>query len=192
MGSVRMPSAFNALVRLRPTVGLISRTGVVPLNSLRNTAGPMARSVADVAILLDAIVGGDPEDPATDRAQAHIAATYTTALRKDALKGARLGVLRQIFRPEVTDSRVIAHFRATLAELKVAGGEIVDPFIIPDLDSLPRPIANPPARFKDDLTKWIAKHPGVSYPSIQANRPLETPASASSSIVRSNGGSQAG
>jgi amidase len=167
LGSIRMPSAFNALVGLRPTVGLVSRTGIVPLNSVRDTAGPMARSVADLAILLDAIAGGDPLDAVTERAQAHIAATYTSALRKDALKGARLGVLRQIFRPEVTDPRVIAHFQATLSELKVAGAEIVDPFVIPGLDSLP-PIANPPARFKDDLTKWIAKHPGVPYPSVQA------------------------
>ena len=168
LGSIRMPSAFNALVGLRPTVGLVSRTGIVPLNSVRDTAGPMARSVADLAILLDAIVGGDAQDPVTERGQAHIAATYTSALRKDALKGARLGVLRQVFKPEVTDPRVIAHFQGTLAELKAAGAEIVDPFVIPALDSLPRQIPNPPARFKDDLTKWIAKRAGVPYPSLKA------------------------
>jgi Asp-tRNA(Asn)/Glu-tRNA(Gln) amidotransferase A subunit family amidase len=121
-----------------------------------------------LAILLDVLVGGDPQDAATQRAQGHIAATYRTALRRDALKGARLGVLRQIFRPEVSDPRVIAHFQTTLAELKAAGAEIVDPFVVPALDSLPRPIANPPARFKDDLTKWIAKHPGVPFPSVLA------------------------
>jgi len=168
LGSIRMPSAFNALVGLRPTVGLVSRTGIVPLNSIRDTAGPMARSVADLAILLDAIVGGDPHDIATERAQPLIAVTHTAALRKDALNGARLGVLRQIFRPEVTDPRVIAHFQSTLAELKAAGAEIVDPFVVPALDTLPRPIANPPARFKDDLTKWIATHPSVPYASMQA------------------------
>lgn len=168
LGSVRMPSAFNALVGLRPTVGLVSRTGIVPLNSVRDTAGPMARSVTDLAILLDAMVGGDPQDAATGRAQSHIAATYTSALRKEALTGARLGVLRQIFRPEVTDPRVIAHFQATLAELKLTGAVIIDPFVVPDLDSLPRPIPNSAARFKDDLTKWIATHRGVPYPSAQA------------------------
>jgi Asp-tRNA(Asn)/Glu-tRNA(Gln) amidotransferase A subunit family amidase len=167
MGSVRMPAAFNALVGLRPTVGLVSRTGIVPLNSVRDTAGPMARSVTDAAILLDVLVGKDPQDAVTERAP-YIAATYTSTLRKDALRGARLGVLRQIFTPELTDPRVIAHFQTTLAELKAAGAEIVDPFIVPDLDSLPRPIANPAARFKDDLTRWIAKHPGVPYPSVEA------------------------
>jgi hypothetical protein len=77
-------------------------------------------------------------------------------------------VLRQIFTEKVSDARIIAHFQSTIAELKAAGAEIVDPFVIPELDSLPRPIANPPAQFKDDLTRWIAKHPGVPYPSVEA------------------------
>ena len=63
---------------------------------------------------------------------------------------------------------MIAHFQGTLAELKAAGAEIIDPFVIPALDSLPRPIPNTPARFKDDLTKWIAKRAGVPYPSLKA------------------------
>jgi Asp-tRNA(Asn)/Glu-tRNA(Gln) amidotransferase A subunit family amidase len=128
----------------------------------------MARSVADLATLLEVLAGEDPDDAATARARGHIAPSYTIALRKDALRGARVGVLRQLFRPEVTDPRIVAHFTTTLAELKAAGAEIVDPFLIPDLDSLPRPIPNPPARFKDDLTKWIARHAGVPYPSMQA------------------------
>ena len=87
-GSVRAPSAHNALVGLRPTVGLVSRTGMVPLNSVRDTAGPMARNVADMAILLDAIVGSDPEDSATARAEGHRSPTYSNGLKIDALKGA--------------------------------------------------------------------------------------------------------
>ena len=168
LGSIRMPSAFNALVGLRPTVGLVSRTGMVPLNSVRDTAGPMARSIRDLATLLDVIVGSDPEDPVTARAQGHTVAGYATSLKRDALKGARLGVLRQIFKEGVSDPRIITHFQTTLAELKAAGADIVDPFVVPELDSLPRPIANPPARFKDDLTMWIVKHPGVPYPSVEA------------------------
>jgi amidase len=168
IGSIRVPAAFNALAGLRPTVGLISRTGIVPLNSVQDTAGPMARSVGDLAILLDIIVGADLEDVATSRARGHVARTYTSGLNKDALRGARLGVLRQIFTPELADSRVIAHFQATIAELTAAGAEIIDPVVIRALDSLPRPIPNPPARFKDDLTAWIAKHAGVPYPSMQA------------------------
>jgi Asp-tRNA(Asn)/Glu-tRNA(Gln) amidotransferase A subunit family amidase len=166
-GSVRAPSAHNALVGLRPTVGLVSRTGMVPLNSVRDTAGPMARSVSDMAILLDVIVGPDPEDAATTRAEGHRSPTYSGELKNDALKGARLGVLRQVFKPAVTDPRIIAHFDMTLAELKAAGAEIVDPFVVPELDSIPRP-PQTSARFKDDLTKWIAKHPGVPFPSVKA------------------------
>src|SRR5262245_14836143 len=104
LGSIRMPSAFNALVGLRPTVGLVSRTGLVPLNSVRDTAGPMTRSVRDLATLLDVIVGADPEDRATLRSQGHIPSTYKSSLKKDALKGARLGDIGQVFNAEDTGS----------------------------------------------------------------------------------------
>lgn len=166
-GSVRMPAAHNSLAGLRPTVGLVSRTGVVPLDSNRDTAGPMARSVADMVTLLDVIAGPDAEDAATARSAGHISKSYSAGLRKDSLKGARLGVLRQAFNDRVADPRVIEHFDKTIAELKAAGAEIVDPFVVAELDTIPRP-PQTQARFKDDLTKWIAKHPGVPYPSVQA------------------------
>ena len=166
-GSVRAPAAHNALAGLRPTVGLVSRTGMVPLNSVRDTPGPMARSVTDMVILFDVIAGPDPTDPATARAEGHRSPAYPAELKKDALKGARLGVLRQIFRPAVTDPRIIAQFEITLAELKGAGAEVVDPFVVPEIDSIPRP-PQTPARFKDDFTRWIAKHPRVPFPSVKA------------------------
>jgi amidase len=166
-GSVRMPSAHNALAGIRPTVGLISRTGMVPLNSVRDTPGPMARSLTDMAILLEVIAGPDPEDAATVRAASHLSPAYTSALKTDAMKGARLGVLRQAFTPAVTDPRIIAHFETTLAELKAGGAEIVDNFVVPEFDAIPRP-PQTRARTKDDLTKWISKHPGVPFPSVQA------------------------
>ncbi len=165
-GSVRMPSAHNALAGLRPTVGLVSRTGVVPLDGVRDTAGPMARSVTDMAILLDVIVGPDTEDAATARSDGHITHPYTGFLKKEGLKGARLGVLRQVFTPKVTDPRIIANFEKTIAELKAAGAEIVDPFIVPEIDTIPRP-PQTNAEFKTDLTRWISKHPGVPYPSVK-------------------------
>jgi amidase len=164
-GSVRMPSAFNALAGLRPTVGLVSRTGIVPLNSVRDTAGPIARTVGDLAVLLDVIAGPDAADEATARATGHRPTTYSAGLRRDALKGARLGVLRQVFGPNVTDPKVLAHFETTLAELKAAGAEIIDPFVAPELGSIPR--GPQPAQFKDDLTKWMVKHPGIPFPSIK-------------------------
>lgn len=167
-GSVRMPAAHNALAGLRPTVGLVSRTGVVPLNTVRDTAGPMARTVMDMAILLDVIAGADADDPdpATRRAAAHLESSYSAKLQPGALRGARLGVLRQVFTPERTDPRILAHFEKTLAELKAAGAEIIDPLIIPDFEKIPRP-PQTPSRFKADLTAWIAAHPGVPYPSVK-------------------------
>lgn len=166
-GSVRMPSAHNALVGLRPTVGLVSRTGIVPLDGVRDTAGPMARSVSDMVILLEVIAGPDPADPATARSAGHIAPSYRAALKKDALKGARLGVLRQIFTPKVTDPRILANFEKNLGELRAAGAEIVDPFVVPALDTIPRP-PQTPSSFKSDITRWFAAHPGVPYDSVKA------------------------
>lgn len=166
-GSVRMPAAHNALVGLRPTVGLVSRSGMVPLNSVRDTAGPMARSVYEAALLLDVLAGVDAQDPATARAQGHIAASYTKGLKADALRGARLGVLRQVFTPDKTDPRVLANFQRTLAELRAAGAVLVEDFQVPELGTLPR-APQTAARFKDDLTQFIARHPGIPYPSVQA------------------------
>jgi len=76
-------------------------------------------------------------------------------------------VLRQVFGPAVTDPRIITQFETTLAELRGAGAEIVDPFVVPVLDEVPRP-PQTAARFKDDLTAWIAKHPGAPFPSLKA------------------------
>jgi Asp-tRNA(Asn)/Glu-tRNA(Gln) amidotransferase A subunit family amidase len=166
-GSVRMPSAHNALAGLRPTVGLVSRVGIQPNNSVRDTGGPMARTVTDMAILLDAVAGADPNDAVTLKSKGHIPKTYTTALRKDALKGARLGVLRQVFGPNVTDPRIIANFEKTLAELRAAGAEIIDPFVVPEIQTLPR-APQTPARRKADMIKFLAEHPGIPYPSPQA------------------------
>lgn len=166
-GSIRMPAAHNALVGLRPTVGLVSRTGIQPNNSVRDTAGPMTRTVADTAILLDAMVGLDKQDPATLRAKGHIAKTYTSALKKDALKGARLGVLRQVFTPATTDPRIIANVERTIAELRAAGAEIIDPFEVPEIEDLPR-APQTGARRKADMIKFLAEHPGIPYPSPEA------------------------
>jgi len=165
-GSVRMPAAHNALAGLRPTVGLVSRTGVVPLDGFRDTAGPMARSVTDMAILLDVIVGPDAADPATARSTGHIAPSYQAGLKKEALKGARIGVLRQVFTAKVTDPKILANFEKTIAELKAAGAEIIDPFVVPELDTIPRP-PQTPSSFQSDMARWYAAHPGVPYDTVK-------------------------
>ena len=76
-------------------------------------------------------------------------------------------MLRQVFKPAVTDPRIIAHFERIIAELKAAGAEIVDPFVVPEIESIPLS-PQTRARTKDDLTKWIAKHPSVLFPSVKA------------------------
>lgn len=121
-GSIICPSAVMGLVGIKPTVGLVSRSGVIPIASSQDTPGPMARSVADVAILLSAMSGVDANDAAT--AQSPEGATdYEAHLDRHALQGARIGVLRKSmgFHPDV--DRV---FEAAIAAMKAAGAEIVD------------------------------------------------------------------
>ena len=95
------------ICRRLPIVRGALGTGMVPLDSVRDTPGPMARTVADMAILLDVIAGPDPEDAATARAAGHLPPAYVTGLKRDSLKGARLGVLRQVFTPALADPRII-------------------------------------------------------------------------------------
>ncbi|HEY1125336.1 MAG TPA: amidase family protein, partial [Sphingobium sp.] len=119
-GSIVCPSSMNGLVGLKPTVGLVSRTYVVPISHSQDTPGPMARSVRDVAILFSAMVGSDPADPATKGADAAIR-DYAATLSPDALKGVRLGVIR----PEKMPPALAERFEAALAKLQAAGAELV-------------------------------------------------------------------
>jgi amidase len=131
-GSVTCPSAVAGLVGLKPTVGLVSRTHVVPISHTQDTAGPMARSVRDAALLLSVIAGSDPADPATAEADAH-KTDYVAALDPHALQGARIGVLRFAagFHPK-TD----AVFERALAALRAAGATLVEIDKAPDVGSL--------------------------------------------------------
>ncbi|HEY3888776.1 MAG TPA: amidase [Caulobacteraceae bacterium] len=122
-GSVVAPSSVNGLVGLKPTLGLVSRTHIVPISSRQDTAGPMGRSVEDVAILLTAMAGPDPADPATAQAGDH-ACDYAAALRGASLKGRRLGVLG--FASELS-ADVDAVFAAAMAILRAGGAEIITP-----------------------------------------------------------------
>jgi amidase len=121
-GSITCPSAVNGLVGLKPTVGLVSRTHIVPISSTQDTAGPMGRGVADVAAVLSVIAGSDPEDTATAPADSH-REDYSLALRPGALKGARLGVLRA---ETGYEPALDAVFDAALDRLRAAGAEIVE------------------------------------------------------------------
>jgi len=121
-GSVTCPSAIAGLVGLKPTVGLISRTHIVPISHTQDTAGPMTRTVADAAAMLNVMAGADPAAPATAEAEAH-KSDYLAGLTPDSLKGARIGVLRFAagFNPETE-----AVFNRALESLKAAGAVLVE------------------------------------------------------------------
>jgi amidase len=124
-GSIVCPSSAAGLVGVKPTVGLVSRSGIIPISHSQDTAGPMTRSVADAAAVLTAIAGVDPEDPASQAAQGHVEADYRSFLKADALKGARIGIARK----RVTGYSAHADrlFEQAIADLKRLGAEIVDP-----------------------------------------------------------------
>jgi len=127
-GSVVCPSAVAALVGIKPTIGLVSRAGIIPIAHSQDTAGPMARTVTDAAVLLNAMVGVDPRDPATSSAPP-AREDYTAALKTNALQGARIGVARaQYFGYSPSTDSLID---AAIAQMKAQGATIVDPADIP-------------------------------------------------------------
>src|SRR5690606_4946726 len=121
-GSIICPAAVAGLVGIKPTVGLVSRDGIIPISRTQDTAGPMARSVGDAAALRSAIAGHDPADEATEANPAP-RDDYTTALDDDALRGARIGVLRDAmgFHPGVD-----AAMEQSIAAMRAAGATVVD------------------------------------------------------------------
>ncbi len=154
-GSIRQPAAHNNLVGLRGTQGLASRTGVVPLSSTQDIAGPIARTITDLAILLDATVGPDPKDASTAASAGRIPASYRSALRENALKGARLGVVRGLFGTAAEDGEVSSVVGRTLEELKKAGAEVVE-VTIPGLEDLLRDSSVVDFDFKFDFADYLA------------------------------------
>ncbi|MCZ8017991.1 amidase [Novosphingobium sp.] len=127
-GSITCPAAVNGIVGFKPTVGLVSRTHVVPISASQDTAGPMTRTVADAALLLGAIAGSDPADAATAEADAR-KVDYTRSLATASLKGVRIGVLRNAVGNHDGVKRV---FEAALTDLKAAGAELVEIEFQPD------------------------------------------------------------
>ena len=122
-GSILCPSAVAGLVGIKPTVGLVSRSGIIPISASQDTAGPMTRSVADAAAVLTAIAAADEGDHATKEYATRAAIDYTAHLKADALKGARIGIVRKLmgYQPD-TD----AAFERAIAAMKAAGAIVVD------------------------------------------------------------------
>jgi amidase len=157
-GSVVCPSSANGLAGLKPTVGLASRSGIIPISHSQDTPGPMARTVRDVAILLGAMAGSDPKDSATADGQGKVFPDYTKFLDPAGLKGARLGVVRKYF--GFNDS-VDQLMDKLLDEMKRAGAEIVDPADIPTIgkfDDSEFTVLN--YELKSDLAAYLARRGG--------------------------------
>jgi amidase len=162
-GSVRAPASINNLVGLRPTVGLVSRTGMAPLDSQRDTPGPMGRCVEDVARVLEVIAGVDPADARTAAAVGHVPPTYTAFLDPAGLRGARIGVFRQALHlQDGADPRVVALFEAAIADLRAAGAALVEDFAVPGFEGFPRP-PQTAARTKADWERFFADE-GPTFP----------------------------
>lgn len=156
-GSVVCPSSIGGLVGIKPTVGLISRTHVVPISHTQDTAGPMARSVADAAVLLAAMAGSDAADPATAQADAR-RQDYVAALDANALQGRRIGVLRFM---AGFNRGVDERFAAALDQLRAAGAELVEiEAPPPNLDALGADeLTILLAELKSDLNTYLATTP---------------------------------
>jgi amidase len=140
--SIRRPAVWNGITGMRPTVGLVSRTGVYGgWPTLNGSVGPMARTVTDLAKLLDSMVGYDPDDPVTARGVGRIQSDFSSQLNKSTLKGARLGILREPVGydtdPTSQDFKNVDEaFDRSVDELRAAGAEVVDSLTIPNLHTL--------------------------------------------------------
>src|SRR5579863_4060973 len=167
--SIRRPGAWNDIVSMRPTSGLVSRTGMYDgYPSEPASMGPMARTVRDLAELLDVMVGYDPEDPLTALGVGNAPESYTKSLDRNGLKGARIGVLRESIgtgsEPGSADfQKVDAVFANNVAELKAAGAVLIDPVVIPNLkELLSRRAADSPTS-EEALRVWLARNPNSPF-----------------------------
>lgn len=122
-GSIACPSSINGVVGIKPTVGLWSRSGIIPISSSQDTAGPMARTVTDATILLGALTGQDERDPATRQSEGKALKDYTEFLKPDGLKGKRIGIEKSYLKGH---EAVDALLQEAIASMKVQGAEVVE------------------------------------------------------------------
>ena len=172
LASIRRPSTWNGIAGMRPSAGLVSRGGVYGCwPEIFGSLGPMARSVTDLAKLLDVMAGYDPEDPITARSVGHIPETFTKFLDKNGLKGARLGILRESIglnaEPESADFKKVSEvFDKAISELKAAGADIVDPITIPKIKELLAKRSGGPGDTDESFKNYYGR---------SANPPFKTP-----------------
>ena len=180
-GSVVCPSNANGVVGIKPTLGLVSRSGIVPIAHSQDTAGPMARSVRDAALLLGAMAGLDVNDLETINAEPHLHSDYTQFLDADGLRGARIGVWRDRFGFHEKVDKVL---EAGLEAMRAAGAEIVDPVELPGVaETGGHEYEVLLYEFKADLEKYLAGRGAGTQPRTlqdliefnEANRDREMP-----------------
>jgi Asp-tRNA(Asn)/Glu-tRNA(Gln) amidotransferase A subunit family amidase len=165
--SIRRPSIWNGIVGMRPSIGLVSRSGVFGgWPTLNGSLGPMARSVTDLAKLLDCMVGFDADDPSTARGYSRAPKSYCQSLNKDELVGARLGILREPIgydtEPQSDDFKKVDEvFERAIAELRRAGAHVIDPITIPELKALLAKRARSP---EDDEAMYRLYTAGTAAP----------------------------
>src|SRR5262249_37549437 len=156
-GSILCPAGVNMVAAIKPTLGLTSRAGVIPISHNQDTIGPFGRTVADAATVLGALVGVDPRDPATAESTGHSFSDYRPFLDPRGLQGARIGVIRQVFAG--FQEKVDVVYNQAIAAMKNAGAIIVDPADLPSAETM----ANSPEKlrvllfdFKADLNAYLA------------------------------------
>jgi len=158
-GSIVCPSGINGLVGIKPTVGLISRSGVIPISASQDTAGPMALSVADAVALLTAMAGPDPKDSASSVAARPAAVDYSQFLKADGLKGARIGIARSL---GGFDARVDKVLDQAIVVLRAQGAEVIDPVELDTGDKLnDDELTVLKYEFKDGLNRYLATRTGA-------------------------------
>ena len=154
--SIRGPSAHNALVGIRSTMGLTSRAGVVPLNNEADIAGPMARTVADAVAVFQVVAGEDADDAVTAASRGRRETDYRRFVVPGGLRGARIGVLRQAYERPTTDAEVVQVFGKALDAMRTAGATVIDSAMVPQLDSILAIARGGCNRFKADLEGYFA------------------------------------
>jgi amidase len=164
--SIRGPSSHNDLVGIRPTIGLTSRAGIIPLFANNDVGGPIARTVADAATLLTVLAGADPADPVTALDANRPALDYTRFLDRHGLRGARIGVFRQYFDTADTDPEVKAVTEQALKALQQEGAVLVDPFSLPDYEAMEKNLWC--GDFEADLNTYLAQHSNAPYHDLKS------------------------
>lgn len=166
-GSIRNPSSFNGLVGVRPTIGLSSRSGIVPLALSQDVGGPMTRTVRDAAITLDFTVGFDANDPITALSNGNIPASYTTNLTPNGLQGIRIGVVRDLFGVNTNPDFATVNGIIDTAITRMTGlGATFTNVTIPNLSAI---LASPSLsafEFRDNLNSYLASQPNAPYQTL--------------------------